>query len=470
MKKIIIGIITCFILSINSISLAWAKDKPPAVEINPPRLVNAANYNAIVETKEIKYSNDYIEVDLKIPVVSYGNKIIEKIINDKIEKPIMDLKKTTEAEAKEFFNSKEEERPFIKYSVMSNYEITYNQDNILSVVVTLYNYTGGAHGNTEKIAYNFDLNTGKTGYLKDFFYEEDQYRKVILDEVRNQISKEPDKYYKDILDTLHGIAYNHNFYLTKDAVVVYYDLYDIAPYVAGIPEFKIPYSKFKHGLKKDISIKNNNVTIERKQSIKKEDNYNEYLYYPQVRNLDNPIVEKKINTIITKDIDSFTKDVKKKAELSSGKLNIYNKPVTWGASVYYDEYFVNSNLISIDITYSANDGSTVNYILYDTGYNFNLMDGENYKLSDVFKSGVDYVSLINMEIDNQIENIVKNSEYKYNYNFKTIKPEQPYYIYRGNLVIFFEAGEILSKDFGAPKFYIPLYKFGDKVKPEFIEH
>ena len=33
MKNIIFGIITCFILSINSISLALAKDNPSSVEI-----------------------------------------------------------------------------------------------------------------------------------------------------------------------------------------------------------------------------------------------------------------------------------------------------------------------------------------------------------------------------------------------------------------------------------------------------
>ena len=469
MKNIIFGIITCFILSINSISLALAKDNPSSVEINPPRLVNAINYNAVVEPKEIKYTNDYIEVDLKIPVISYNNKITEKIMNDKIEKPIMELKKIMEVEAKKNFDSKEE-RPFLKYNITSDYEVTYNEDNILSIVVTLYNYTGGAHGNTEKTAYNFDLNTGKTGYLKDFFNEEDNYRKVILDEVRAQISKEPDKYFKDILNTLHGISYDQEFYLSNDGVVVYYDLYDIAPYVAGIPEFKIPYSKFEHGLRKDVSIKNDNVTVEEKESIKKEGNYSEHLYYPQIKDLENPIVEKKINTIITKDINNFTKDVKKKAELSSKKLDMYNRPITWGASIYHDEYFVNSDLISIDITYSANDGSTTNYILYDIGYNFNLLDGQNYKLSDVFVKNVDYISLINAEIENQIQNIIKSSEYKYEYSFKAIKSNQQYYIYRGNLVILFEAGEILSKDFGAPKFYIPIYKFGDKVKPEFIEH
>ena len=146
-----------------------------------------------------------------------------------------------------------------------------------------------------------------------------------------------------------------------------------------------------------MSIKNDNVTVEEKESIKKEGNYSEHLYYPQIKDLENPIVEKKINTIITKDINNFTKDVKKKAELSSKKLDMYNRPITWGASIYHDEYFVNSDLISIDITYSANDGSTTNYILYDIGYNFNLLDGQNYKLSDVFVKNVDYISLINAE-------------------------------------------------------------------------
>ncbi|WP_010296527.1 hypothetical protein [Clostridium senegalense] len=89
----------------------------------------------------------------------------------------------------------------------------------------------------------------------------------------------------------------------------------------------------------------------------------------------NPIVEKKINTIIERDIDDFKNEA----------IKLGGKDKKIGLAVSSIDYFLNDNIISLDITYSANDGTTLNSILYDKGYNFDLNSGENYNLESVFK-------------------------------------------------------------------------------------
>ena len=59
------------------------------------------------------------------------------------------------------------------------------------------------------------------------------------------MNESPENYF---IDVFKGIGDNVQYYLTKDDIVIFFQLYEIAPYSAGIPEFKIPYSVFKDEL------------------------------------------------------------------------------------------------------------------------------------------------------------------------------------------------------------------------------
>lgn len=262
MKYLLLGLIFSNIFSFNNVPMEPVS-KPSTVEITQPKLVNAQKYEEIVTSNEEKYEDQYISIDLKIPVVNYENKVVEKSINDVLSNKILKMKEDLVKESKNYYEKFKDPKEFPKFEIKSLYKVTYRNENILSIIEEVYSYNGGAHGIMEKFAYNFDLNTGKYGELKDFFDEREDYRKVILDEVREQIKKEPEIYFDNVLANLNGIAFDHRFYLTDDGIVVYYDVYDIAPYSSGIREFKIPYSKFKYGLKENITIKNNPVDIKK---------------------------------------------------------------------------------------------------------------------------------------------------------------------------------------------------------------
>ena len=51
----------------------------------------------------------------------------------------------------------------------------YNKNNILSIPLTMYEFTGGAHGLTNIKSFNYDLATGKELKLEDLFKFSDKY-------------------------------------------------------------------------------------------------------------------------------------------------------------------------------------------------------------------------------------------------------------------------------------------------------
>ena len=46
----------------------------------------------------------------------------------------------------------------------------------------------------------------------------------------------------------YSIKDNQKFYIQDKSIVIFFDLYEIAPYAAGIPEFPIDIEKIKDNL------------------------------------------------------------------------------------------------------------------------------------------------------------------------------------------------------------------------------
>jgi hypothetical protein len=92
-------------------------------------------------------------------------------------------------------------------------------------------------------ALTIDLETGRELKLQDFFSQSEDYKKVIVAEIKRQVETEPDLFFPDAVDTAREILEQGEarFYLEYGNLVVYFGEYDIAPYVAGIIEFRIPF-------------------------------------------------------------------------------------------------------------------------------------------------------------------------------------------------------------------------------------
>jgi hypothetical protein len=203
-----------------------------------------------ISTKEIKYADQYIEENIKIPVIEgLSNMSIQDRINLSFEKDALDFKNIIEKQSKDGFEeAKSAGYPFHAYQAYIEYKVTYNKDNLLSIPVTYYSYIGGAHGITNIISRNINLKIGKDIAIKDMFKEGVNYKDIIKQEVIKQIKLQPEIYFEDAIKTVEGSNEKFSFYIEDGNIVVYYSLYSIAPYSSGIREFKIPFEVFKDGI------------------------------------------------------------------------------------------------------------------------------------------------------------------------------------------------------------------------------
>lgn len=246
-KKQLFGFIMAVSLVVILISGAFAA-KAQLVDIK-------AGDNMNIRTKEIKNTDQYTEVDIKIPVIEgLGNKDIQSMINISIEKDAENFKSEIEKQAKEGFEeAKKGDYPFHTYQAFIECKVTYSKNNILSIPISYYSYTGGAHGMTNIISRNINLKTGGDIALKDIFKEGTDYKDIIKQEVIKQIKLEPEVYFEDAIKTVNESNEEFSFYLEDGNIVVYYSLYSIAPYASGIREFKIPLDTFKDGINQEFT-------------------------------------------------------------------------------------------------------------------------------------------------------------------------------------------------------------------------
>lgn len=348
---------------------------PDSVEISLPRMVNNIlkdEEGATIENEEKVYSNKYVSVNINKPIVKIAkNKEAEGIINNKISKRINDFEEyiTKLSIRDNEYNIKVglEPKPYV---INVNNNVTYNKNNILSITLNLYSYTGGAHGSSVDESFNFDINTGNRGVIEDFLGNNRNYNKIILDNVKATINKNPELYFKEAVDKLNVIPYNQKFFLTDKDLVIYFDEYEIAPYVAGIPKFYIPLSKFPKGLNK-VNIQVEAPIIKTINYEESSEDFNQYLSYPKIENMINKDIEMKINNYIEDEIFKFIKDIK-----VSNSQNKDSDKYVKGVTTYYKSLFKDKNTIIFYITYSGNNRRDENILLINKIYEVNLQSGE----------------------------------------------------------------------------------------------
>lgn len=195
--------------------------------------VNKVNNNAVKQTKEL------ITIGASYPKVSgLSDKKFEAEVNQSLEKKTKDFIEEIDAMAtrdKEFIRTSDTN---IKYECYVNYEC-YINGTILSIVVDYYSYTGGAHGLTYREAINIDIKNNSYLSLKDLFKDKENYKEHVVNAIHEKMEEEPEKYFSTEVSSIENFN-EKNFYVKDNKLVVFFQIYDIAPYVSGMPEFIIP--------------------------------------------------------------------------------------------------------------------------------------------------------------------------------------------------------------------------------------
>ncbi len=124
------------------------------------------------------------------------------------------------------------------------YDIKQNANGILSIGLSDYLNQGGAHPNITQLFLNFDVKTGKQLTLRDVI-EPAKLQAFEVKEKQWLIDHESDALFEESLNEFRAYASNPTdestdryiddaiFYLTPDAIGVFYNPYAIAPYAAG---------------------------------------------------------------------------------------------------------------------------------------------------------------------------------------------------------------------------------------------
>lgn len=129
------------------------------------------------------------------------------------------------------------------YEIIATLTLTLQTDDIISFYQEDYLYTGGANGQTKRIGQTLQTKSGHILHLRDFVQNKQTYVSCIQNDIIKQIesSQDIDNYFDNYTTLVKTTFQPQNFYLTSEGIVVFFDLYDIAPHSTGIPTFLISY-------------------------------------------------------------------------------------------------------------------------------------------------------------------------------------------------------------------------------------
>ncbi|MFS0861150.1 DUF3298 domain-containing protein [Fredinandcohnia sp. 179-A 10B2 NHS] len=126
--------------------------------------------------------------------------------------------------------------PSTVVEMLGSYEIKNNQRNVVSLSLSNYTYHDrAAHGMTYIRSQTFDLQEQKRSILSDLFKPGSNYIQRISALIRTQIEQRE----IPIINGFTEIKPNQDFYVADRTLVIYFQLYDLTPYVYGFPFFPI---------------------------------------------------------------------------------------------------------------------------------------------------------------------------------------------------------------------------------------
>ena len=136
------------------------------------------------------------------------------------------------------------------HHVDTRYSLEFNKNNMISLTLSESHYRKlAAHPMHYVKAMTMSTKTGRVYQLADVFKADSDYKTRLGAIINQQISDKGLHLFKPF----EGIKDDQEFYLTDNAVVIYYQLYYYTPYVYGILKFNIPYEQITDIIYSDFS-------------------------------------------------------------------------------------------------------------------------------------------------------------------------------------------------------------------------
>ena len=202
----------------------------------------------VFTVREYKEENDTDLIKAKIPSIkNTGNEDLEDRINYEISSKINEVLDEARMRAEEYkeavLATGGTMEDYIPTKINVDYKITYQDDNIISFVITKSESSASAY--QEQYFYNVDIENGKEINFRDVLGED--YKEIVDEEVKKQIKERMEEnkdssYFTEEEGGFSGIEDEYqDFYIDENKkVTVVFQKYEIAPGYMGIQNFEIP--------------------------------------------------------------------------------------------------------------------------------------------------------------------------------------------------------------------------------------
>lgn len=176
---------------------------------------------------------------------------------------------------------------------------------------------------------------------------------------------------------------------------------------------------------------------------------NTQIYYPRIVGLPDPYVQEKMNRAIVTQVRQLINE--------QAKVQIEGNTEMYG---FYEIKTNERGVLSLTQSNYAYTPPMAHGMTFLKSLTFHVQTGKTYSLKQLFKPNSNYVQRISDLIRVQIkERDIPLLEEE----FKSIRPDQDYYIADKALVIFFQLYEITPYYVGFPMFPISVYQLQDII-------
>ena len=232
--QIQIRIISLILVTLILYSFAGCADKGHPV---------STSFSIKGETTE--ESTNSMELNLNIPVLSGFD------AGEKINKEINNSVAAAKAEVEDAASLMGKDGSQLKVGLYVSY-LYSKSDDIVSLIVMMENYLGGAHGLYWVEPYTFNPSTNEIYHFSDLFKEGNASAELVTEKIIHKINENPDLYFTSAVETVKNYHNDYQFYINGNKLVISFPLYDIAPYAGGIQFFDFDAEEFKDILKPEI--------------------------------------------------------------------------------------------------------------------------------------------------------------------------------------------------------------------------
>ncbi|OBZ11256.1 MULTISPECIES: stalk domain-containing protein [Bacillales] len=184
------------------------------------------------------------------------------------------------------------------------------------------------------------------------------------------------------------------------------------------------------------------------------------IHYPVITGYTNEASQTKINEFLKQEAETYAASGQQaiaKAAADNKEMEANNKDMTMPVLSFDGAYTITyneQNTVSLYVDYYSYLGGA-HGMTERVSYTFDLMTGEELKLEDVTSGNLNYTSIIDASIREQI----KARKLLLISPFEGIKPDRDFYLKHGAVVIAFGQYEYTSYAEGMPEFAIPFKAF-----------